>query len=92
MMTFHGLLPVDSFEKFAQHRAARLSLKLKIMSQNVEQACFAIQGPAVLIDAFEMAMSLGPAECHVGTIDRRPFIASDKHFIETDETFTQCVT
>lgn len=70
VMTFEGLLPVQSFGDFAQHRAKKLSLSLNVLSQNFQCARFIVKGPHVLIDAFEMAMSLGPAECHVKNIER----------------------
>lgn len=84
-MTFHGLLPVQCFANFAQHRATRLSLEMDIVSQNIEHACFVIQGPPVLIDAFEMAMSLGPAECQVHTIARQNISIADIDVGEIEE-------
>lgn len=88
VMTFEGLLPIQSFADFAQHRAARLSLNLTVLSQNIERACFILKGPHVLIDAFEMAMSLGPAECHVKNITRRNLTADDLP-VDKSESFNK---
>ncbi len=68
--TFEGTLPRDSFAEFAQHRAARLSLKLDPIAQDLSSATFRVRGAVDLVDAFEMAMSLGPADCIVMDVRR----------------------
>ncbi|SEL21810.1 hypothetical protein [Pacificibacter marinus] len=68
--TFGGDLPVASFAEFAQHRAARLSLTLETVAQNSDTMTVRVHGPTDLVDAFEMAMSLGPADCIVSDVRR----------------------
>lgn len=68
--TFRGDLPVTSFAEFAQHRAARLSLTLEPIAQNSDTMTLRIKGPTDLVDAFEMAMSLGPIDCTVTDVRR----------------------
>ena len=68
---FQGRLPRASFAAFAAHRAARLSLDHRILAQDDRHAVIAVAGPPVLVDAFEMALSLGPQDCIVLEIDRR---------------------
>lgn len=69
--TFQGDLPVASFAEFAQHRAARLSLDLHTIAQNSTNVTLRVKGPADLVDAFEMAMSLGPTDCIVSDVHRQ---------------------
>jgi hypothetical protein len=69
-LRFEGDLPAASFAEFAGHRAARLSLDLRMLAQDPRTAVVRLTGPAVLIDAFEMALSLGPADCLVREVFR----------------------
>jgi hypothetical protein len=69
-LRFEGDLPAASFAEFAAHRAARLSLDLRMLAQDAGTAVIRLTGPAVLIDAFEMALSLGPADCLVREVFR----------------------
>jgi hypothetical protein len=71
-LDFTGHLRPDSFRAFAAHRAARLSLDCTVLRQDRRQATFRLRGPEVLVDAFEMAMSLGPADCLVLAVRREP--------------------
>ncbi|WP_224504113.1 hypothetical protein [Celeribacter litoreus] len=59
-----------SFSEFAQHRAARLSVDLTSRSQSEAHAEMSVAGQADLVDAFEMAMSLGPQDCIVHDVIR----------------------
>jgi hypothetical protein len=68
--TFIGVLPVTSFTDFAQHRAARLSVTLEQQAQSPTQAIMRVSGQPDLVDAFEMAMSLGPEDCIVHDVIR----------------------
>jgi hypothetical protein len=70
-LRFEGVLPKASFAEFAAHRAARLSLDHRMLSQDAGSAVIRLTGPAVLIDAFEMALSLGPADCLVREVIRQ---------------------
>lgn len=63
--TFTGHLPVTSFAEFAQHRAARLSIDLASVCESEDLFTLRVHGPRDLVDAFEMAMSLGPQDCLV---------------------------
>ncbi|WP_218151335.1 hypothetical protein [Celeribacter neptunius] len=68
--TFQGILPEASFAEFAQHRAARLSIGLVTRNQSDTHAEMQVTGQADLLDAFEMAMSLGPRDCIVHEVFR----------------------
>lgn len=83
IFTFQGDLPETSFADFAQHRSARLSLDLDRIAQNSTNATLRVTGPADLIDAFEMAMSLGPADCLVTDV-RRDDNDPDRAFYRSD--------
>jgi hypothetical protein len=69
-LEFRGHLPSDSFADFANDRAAWLSLGHSITSQDGTRATIRLNGPEPLIDAFEMALSLGPADCIVLDVRR----------------------
>lgn len=64
-IVFAGRLQPRSFAAFVHHRAARLSLVAEIETLGPGLAAIAVQGEHDLIDAFEMACSLGPVDCLV---------------------------
>lgn len=68
--TFSGRLEPQGFIAFAEHRAARLSLALNIASCDSERCSLTLSGPEALIDAFEMAVSLGPYDSIVLNVTR----------------------
>lgn len=67
---FLGSLPQGSFAEFARHRAARLSLEHRMIAQDDSRAVVQVRGPEALIEAFEMALSLGPQACMVRDVRR----------------------
>jgi hypothetical protein len=69
-LTFSGRLEPQGFIAFAEHRAARLSLGLKIAACDQEHCRLTLSGPEALIDAFEMAVSLGPYDSIVLDVSR----------------------
>ncbi len=64
-LVFLGRLRPDSFADFVAHRAGRLSLAHRLDSLDADRAVVTISGQPDLVDAFEMACSLGPADCLV---------------------------
>jgi hypothetical protein len=70
--TFSGRLEPTGFIAFAEHRAARLSLGLEICSCDHAHCRLTLSGPEALIDAFEMAVSLGPYDSIVLDVTRFP--------------------
>lgn len=72
LMRFEGRLQAASFAEFAAHRARRLSLAHAILAQDGRRALIAVSGPPALVDAFEMALSLGPQDCIVEEVTRLP--------------------
>lgn len=62
---FKGHLQADAFVAFARHRAGRLDIALDVESAGAASVDVTVEGPADLVDAFEMACSLGPYECLV---------------------------
>ena len=62
---FTGRLRTGGFVEFARHRAARLNLRIDIGSVSDEAVSLTVSGAAELVDAFEMACSLGPYDCLV---------------------------
>ncbi len=67
---FTGDLPPAPFAAFAAHRAARLSVVHEVVAQDAGRAVIRLTGAAALVEAFEMALSLGPAECLVRDVRR----------------------
>ncbi|SEK26026.1 hypothetical protein [Xaviernesmea oryzae] len=68
--TFHGKLRCESFQAFARHRARRLDIALSLGACDVNSAIMAVEGQPDLVDAFEMALSLGPQDCLVTDVHR----------------------
>jgi acylphosphatase len=67
---FSGRLRTDSFVEFARHRAARLGLEIDVAQMSNEAITLNVSGAAELVDAFEMACSLGPYDCLVLDVAR----------------------
>jgi hypothetical protein len=68
---FKGTLQPRSFIEFAQHRAARLGLDLQLGQASTNAIAVNVSGAVELVDAFEMACSLGPFDCLVFDVVRR---------------------
>jgi hypothetical protein len=62
---FKGAFQTKSFVEFARHRAERLGLDVQLGQASVEAVAMNVSGPVELVDAFEMACSLGPLDCFV---------------------------
>ena len=62
---FKGTFRTQSFVEFARHRADRLGLELQFGQASTEAVALNVSGAAELVDAFEMACSLGPFDCFV---------------------------
>ncbi|WP_309547231.1 hypothetical protein [Rhizobium rhizogenes] len=67
---FRGQMVCDSFVEFARHRARRLDLHIEFGACDARSATLAVKGQNDLVDAFEMACSLGPYDCVVLDIER----------------------
>jgi len=69
---FSGQIDPNSFSEFAQHRAAKLELWLEICVEEKNFVKLDVEGQPDLVDSFEMACSLGPQDCLVREVTRRP--------------------
>ena len=69
-MVFLGRFEPESFAEFVRHRAARLSIGMRLGVVGRERVEVAVQGADDLVDMFEMACSLGPIDCLVLDIYR----------------------
>ncbi|MFS8110240.1 hypothetical protein QD460_00795 [Rhizobium jaguaris] len=67
---FRGQMVCDSFIEFALHRAHRLDLDIEMEACDATSATLAVKGQNDLVDAFEMACSLGPYDCIILDIER----------------------
>ena len=67
---FTGRLRTDSFIEFACHRAARLGLSIDVAQISELAITVNVSGPVELVDAFEMACSLGPYDCLILEVAR----------------------
>ncbi|KQV12382.1 hypothetical protein ASC97_14280 [Rhizobium sp. Root1203] len=59
-----------SFVEFAHHRARRLDLEIAVGACDAASATVSVKGQEDLVDAFEMACSLGPYDCIILDIER----------------------
>ena len=64
-LVFTGRLVPPSFAEFVRHRAGRLALEHGLGPVEAEFAEVTVRGHPDLVDAFEMACSLGPLDCIV---------------------------
>ncbi|MER8881032.1 hypothetical protein [Mesorhizobium sp. M0678] len=69
-LRFVGQLVSSSFSEFADRRAARLNLDLLVYEAAEDFFVVQVSGQPDLIDAFEMACSLGPIDCLVMDCER----------------------
>jgi acylphosphatase len=69
-IVFTGVFDPARFVEFVQHRARRLDLVATLIA--ISQACISVvvTGQPDLIEAFEMACSLGPRSCLVLDVSR----------------------
>jgi acylphosphatase len=72
ILTFSGALVADSFLAFVRHRADRLELPFAVLASDDTAVAVAVDGQADLVDAFDMACSLGPRDCIVLDVTRAP--------------------
>lgn len=70
-IVFIGHFHAESFCEFVCHRARRLQLDVVTEKAGDERIEVRVAGPPDLIDAFEMACSLGPIDCVVREVERR---------------------
>lgn len=68
LLEFTGTLTPASMDAFARHRAQRLDLGLEILESAPDRFLVAVSGPPELTAAFEMALSLGPADSLIRAI------------------------
>ena len=67
---FKGTFQTKSFVEFARHRAERLGLDLQFGPSSNVAITVNVSGAVELVDAFEMACSLGPFDCFVLDVAR----------------------
>lgn len=69
-MVFTGSFQTARFVAFAEHRARRLDLGLRLGVLGAGAITMTVEGEPDLVDAFEMACSLGPIDCLVREVRR----------------------
>jgi hypothetical protein len=65
IILFTGALDPKTFSEFVAHRAHRLDLDARLGEIGPDRVSVAVSGEPDLIDAFEIACSLGPINCLV---------------------------
>jgi len=73
---FKGSFRTKSFVEFARHRAERLGLDVQFGQAGVAVVAMDVSGAVELVDAFEMACSLGPLDCFVLDVVRHGGVAT----------------
>jgi hypothetical protein len=69
---FTGRFVPESFAAFVRHRVARLALAADPPEVGPARVRVTVAGQPDLVDAFEMACSLGPIDCLVEDVIRGP--------------------
>ena len=72
-----GAFRDTSFPDWICHRAQLLDLDGWVTAPTVDEICVVVAGPQALIDAMEMACSLGPMDVRVDRIKVRPTLIND---------------
>jgi acylphosphatase len=70
VIVFTGQFEPDAFAAFVRHRAARLDLTASILDSAPHRIRVAVSGGPEMIEAFEIACSLGPLSCQVRDVAR----------------------
>ena len=70
-IVFIGEFQPASFLEFIDHRAHRLQLDAVVEAVSTDRIEVTVSGQPDLVDAFEMACSLGPIDCLVRDVERR---------------------
>ena len=73
-----GRFGADSFIPWMDRHARKLGLEKRIIAASPERIEMAVKGPPALIDAMEMACSLGPIDIWVEDIECLPLNAMPK--------------
>jgi hypothetical protein len=84
---FAGSLDPEGFVAFAQHRARRLDIGLRVLDSSQNAATFDVSGAPDLVDMFEMACSLGPLNCIVRDVGREAISAPADLLSETSRRY-----
>jgi hypothetical protein len=69
-IVFTGRFHPEHFAAFVDHRARRLDLEASLEEAGAATISVRVAGHPDLIDAFEMACSLGPIDCLVLEVHR----------------------
>lgn len=69
-IVFSGTLDPEAFAAFAEHRAQRLAIDARVSGMSPDAVTIVVGGAPDLVDAFEMACSLGPVTCIVRDVTR----------------------
>jgi acylphosphatase len=76
-LTISGELGRAPVAEWVTHRARKLSLEGRIVTDGPAAISVVVAGPEALLDAMEVACLLGPAKALIGQIDREPLETSD---------------
>lgn len=71
-LTLHGQFDAGSFPDWICHRARVLNLSGWVKPQGDSQIDILASGELILLEAFEVACSLGPVDILVDRIDQKP--------------------
>lgn len=69
--TLSGNLSSPALAPWLEQRAAKLGLSISAQHRGADMVEFNLKGPVALLDAFEVACLLGPADAWIQGIERR---------------------
>ncbi len=75
-----GHFPNDTFPEWIINRAQRLNLTGWVESKNTSQVKIFVSGDPILIDAMEVACSLGPIDAQVDSIKKITESTQKEHY------------
>lgn len=76
----NGQFPNDTFPEWIRSRATRLNLSGWVKAHGEYLIEIFVSGDPILIDAMEVACSLGPIDAQVRSIDKREEKTPEEHY------------
>ncbi|MEE9333239.1 MAG: acylphosphatase [Granulosicoccaceae bacterium] len=79
-LLINGHFPNDTFPKWIISRAERLNLSGWVKAHGEHLVEIFVTGDPILIDAMEVACSLGPIDAEVQSIDKQQQETAEQHY------------
>ncbi len=79
-LLIHGQFPNDTFPEWILSRAKRLNVSGWVKASGDHLVEIFLSGDPILVDAMEVACSLGPIDAQVSSIDKKQENTPEEHY------------